>query len=59
MPATLAPQLASLAGAAPTSGAWSWEIKLDGYRLMARIEGKNVRLITRGGHDWSAKMPGS
>ena len=57
MPATLSPQLASLAGAAPTSGDWSWEIKLDGYRLMARIEGKAVRLITRGGHDWSSKMP--
>ena len=58
MPATLAPQLASLASAAPTSGDWSWEIKFDGYRLMARIEGAAVRLITRGGHDWSAKMPG-
>ena len=58
MPATLAPQLASLASAAPTSGDWSWEIKLDGYRLMARIEGGKVRLITRGGHDWSARMPG-
>lgn len=57
MPATLAPQLASLASAAPTSGAWSWEIKLDGYRLMARIEDGQVRLITRGGHDWSSKMP--
>jgi bifunctional non-homologous end joining protein LigD len=57
MPATLAPQLASLASAAPTSGAWSWEIKFDGYRLMARIEAGQVRLITRGGHDWSAKMP--
>ena len=58
LPATLTPQLASLASAAPTSGDWSWEIKLDGYRLMARIEDKKVRLITRGGHDWSAKMPG-
>jgi bifunctional non-homologous end joining protein LigD len=57
MPATLAPQLASLAGAAPAGGEWSWEIKLDGYRLMARIEAGEVRLITRGGHDWSAKMP--
>jgi len=57
LPATLAPQLASLASAAPTSGAWSWEIKLDGYRLMARIEDGKVRLITRGGHDWTAKMP--
>ncbi|MES2959050.1 MAG: DNA ligase D [Pseudomonadota bacterium] len=57
MPATLAPQLATLASAAPTSGAWIWEIKLDGYRLMARIEDGQVKLITRGGHDWSAKMP--
>jgi bifunctional non-homologous end joining protein LigD len=57
LPATLAPQLASLASAAPTSGAWSWEIKLDGYRLMTRIDDGKVRLITRGGHDWSVKMP--
>ena len=57
LPTTLAPQLATLAKAAPTSGEWSWEIKLDGYRLMARIEDGQVRLITRGGHDWSAKMP--
>ncbi len=57
LPATLPPQLASLASAAPTSGDWSWEIKLDGYRLMARIDGGQVRLITRGGHDWSARMP--
>ncbi|MBC7728030.1 MAG: DNA ligase D [Microbacteriaceae bacterium] len=58
LPATLAPQLASLASGAPTSGDWSWEIKFDGYRLMARIEGPAVRLVTRGGHDWAAKMPG-
>ena len=58
MPATLAPQLASLAAAAPTSGAWSWEIKLDGYRLMARIEDGQVKLVTRGGHDWAKKLPG-
>jgi bifunctional non-homologous end joining protein LigD len=57
IPATLAPQLASLASAAPTSGAWAYEIKLDGYRLMARIDNGQARLITRGGHDWSAKMP--
>jgi bifunctional non-homologous end joining protein LigD len=57
LPATLPPQLASLASAAPTSGAWAYEIKLDGYRLMARIEDGKARLITRGGHDWSSKMP--
>jgi bifunctional non-homologous end joining protein LigD len=57
LPPTLAPQLASLASAAPTSGAWAYEIKLDGYRLMTRIDGGRVRLVTRGGHDWTAKMP--
>ena len=57
LPATIAPQLASLATVAPTSGQWLYEIKFDGYRLMTRIEGGNPRLVTRGGHDWSAKMP--
>ncbi|HWH84435.1 MAG TPA: DNA ligase D [Burkholderiaceae bacterium] len=58
MPAKLTPQLATLASAAPTSGAWAYEIKLDGYRLMTKIENGKPHLITRGGHDWSNKMPG-
>ena len=33
------------------------ETKFDGYRLMARIDGGKARLITRNGHDWTAKMP--
>ncbi|MEO5672674.1 MAG: DNA ligase D, partial [Ramlibacter sp.] len=57
MPQKLPPQQATLAAAAPTSDQWIWEIKFDGYRLMARVEGGVVQLITRGGHDWSAKMP--
>ncbi|WP_430310355.1 DNA ligase D [Pseudomonas sp. PONIH3] len=32
-------------------------LKFDGYRILARIEGADVRLFTRNGHDWSAKMP--
>ena len=35
---------------------WIYEIKFDGYRVMARIEGARPGLITRGGHDWTAKM---
>jgi len=58
LPETIAPQLATLASAAPTAGAWSWEIKLDGYRLLARVDGRKVRLVTRGGHDWADRMPG-
>ncbi|MBI5278439.1 MAG: DNA ligase D [Burkholderiales bacterium] len=57
LPEKLAPQLPTLAAAAPASDQWIWEIKFDGYRLMARVEGDKVQLVTRGGHDWSAKMP--
>ena len=58
LPAELQPQLATLASSAPTTGLWTYEIKLDGYRLMARVESGQVALFTRGGHDWSAKLPG-
>ncbi len=57
LPARLKPQLATLATAVPAAGAWLYEIKFDGYRIMARIDCGKVALITRGGHDWSAKMP--
>jgi bifunctional non-homologous end joining protein LigD len=56
LPKTLAPQLATLASAAPATGRWLVENKFDGYRLLARIDGAAVRLVTRGGHDWTAKM---
>ena len=57
LPQRLLPQLATLATAVPTAGTWICEIKFDGYRLMTRIENGQARLITRGGHDWSARMP--
>lgn len=57
LPETLQPQLATLATALPT-GDWLYEIKLDGYRIMARIAKGKAKLFTRGGHDWSAKIPG-
>lgn len=58
LPAKIGPQLATLAAGIPSTGEWLYEIKFDGYRLMARIEKGKVALITRGGHDWAAKMPG-
>jgi bifunctional non-homologous end joining protein LigD len=36
---------------------WLHEIKYDGYRLRVERDGKRVRLITRNGHDWSARYP--
>jgi bifunctional non-homologous end joining protein LigD len=56
LPAKLGPQLATLARSVP-DGAWLVEIKFDGYRVMARLEDGGARLITRGGHDWTDRMP--
>jgi bifunctional non-homologous end joining protein LigD len=56
LPETLSPQLATLAKSAPTHGDWLYEIKFDGYRLMTRIAKGKATIITRGGHDWTAKL---
>ena len=58
LPATLKPQLATQADGVPGDPAdWLFEIKFDGYRLLARVEGKSVQLFTRNGHDWTHKLP--
>lgn len=58
LPASLAPQLATLVDQVPTDPqGWVYEIKFDGYRLLTRIEGPSIRCFTRNGHDWSAKLP--
>ena len=57
LPAKLSPQLATTAAGVPTTGRWRCEIKFDGYRIMCRIENDKVSLITRGGHDWTDRMP--
>jgi len=56
LPETFKPQLATLVDAVP-SGDWRYEIKFDGYRMLARIDAGKVALFTRNGHDWTAKMP--
>jgi bifunctional non-homologous end joining protein LigD len=58
MPETISPQLATLASSPPARGEWSYEIKFDGYRVMARLQDRLPRLFTRGGHDWSERMGG-
>ncbi|MGJ7537353.1 MULTISPECIES: DNA ligase D [unclassified Variovorax] len=58
LPATFQPQLATLAASPPPSpGDWLYELKFDGYRLLARIDKGKVRCFTRNGHDWTAKLP--
>jgi bifunctional non-homologous end joining protein LigD len=52
-----APQLASLAAAAPDGPDWIHEIKFDGYRLAAVRRRGGVRLVTRNGKDWTDRFP--
>ena len=56
LPDSIKPQLATLVESVP-DGDWYYEVKFDGYRIMARIESGKVQLFTRNGHDWTAKMP--
>jgi len=39
----------------PDSPDWIHEIKYDGYRLRVERDGDRVRLITRGGYDWTKR----
>ncbi|WP_426076798.1 DNA ligase D [Janthinobacterium sp. PSPC3-1] len=58
LPATLAPQLATLVDAPPTDAKdWIFELKFDGYRILARSDGQQIALITRNGNDWTHKLP--
>lgn len=58
LPRRIAPQLATTVEQPPRGGDWLHEIKFDGYRLLVRNDGKQVHLMTRGGHDWTARLPG-
>ena len=58
LPETLQPQLATLADKPPANAQdWLFEIKFDGYRMLARAEGGQVRLLTRNGNDWTSRLP--
>ena len=41
----------------PDAPEWFHEIKFDGYRLRLERDGARVRLITKGGYDWSKRYP--
>lgn len=56
-PLMLAPQLATLVDTAPRETGWLYEIKFDGYRVLARINaGDGIHLFTRSGNDWTKKL---
>jgi ATP-dependent DNA ligase len=41
----------------PHSPEWLHEIKYDGYRLRVERNGDRVRLITKGGYNWTDRYP--
>src|SRR3954470_2985460 len=57
LPDFVPPQLTALAETAPEGREWAHELKWDGYRMHARIDGGSVRLLTRTGLDWTEKYP--
>lgn len=58
LPVTLKPQLATLVKDLPADADdWLYEIKYDGYRLLARVDAGQVQLFTRNGNDWTARLP--
>jgi len=49
-------QLARLAARVPEAGDWLFELKYDGYRIIAYIENNNVRLVSRNGNDYTRQF---
>ena len=50
-------QLAKLVSAFPEGDDWLYELKYDGYRILAFIEGGLARLVTRNGNDYTDRFP--
>ncbi len=57
LPVFVEPSLAVLADKPPTGPKWLHEIKYDGYRIQARLDGGKVKLLTRKGLDWTKRFP--
>ena len=55
-PEFVPPQLATLVKEAPSGQEWLHEVKHDGYRCQLRLAGGEARVLTRNGHDWTARF---
>lgn len=49
-------QLAKLVNTVPEGENWLYELKYDGYRILAYLEGTGVQLITRNGNDYTKQF---
>jgi bifunctional non-homologous end joining protein LigD len=51
------PCLPTISRSVPTGPQWAYEIKHDGFRFLAIRQAEQVRVYSRGGHDWSKQLP--
>lgn len=49
-------QLAKLVSQVPSGEDWLYELKYDGFRIAAFVEGNHARLMTRNGQDYTGKF---
>jgi bifunctional non-homologous end joining protein LigD len=56
LPGFAKPMLATLVEDVPEGDNWVYEVKFDGYRIQAALNGPDVRLYTRNGLDWTDKF---
>jgi bifunctional non-homologous end joining protein LigD len=57
LPRFVPPQLSQPVDKPPSGPQWLHEVKLDGFRMAARIDNGRVQLLTRTGLDWTGKYP--
>ncbi|HEX2932636.1 MAG TPA: DNA ligase D [Candidatus Binatia bacterium] len=57
LPEFINPQLATARQTAPTGNRWIHEVKLDGYRMLCRIEDGRVQCFSRNRRQWTKEFP--
>jgi bifunctional non-homologous end joining protein LigD len=56
LPKKPSPQLATPVTRPPDGAGWIFEPKLDGYRVLCRIDAGDVTVLTRRGNDWTQEF---
>jgi bifunctional non-homologous end joining protein LigD len=51
------PMLATLVDRPPSGSGWLYEVKWDGYRVLAYVRGGEARLVSRNGNDLTQRFP--
>lgn len=58
LPDFIPPQLATRRDSAPQAAGWVYEVKFDGYRMLARIDRGKVSIFSRNAQDWTHRLAG-